>query len=273
VLDQGVPSVNGDGVFVGYLGSAVDVTEHRLAEEALSTMSRRLIAAQEEERARIARELHDDIGQQVTLLLLEITRVHQRGERPEGDGLVEGAADRLHYLARSVYELTHRLHPTAMEIMGLVPALSGLARELSRPELTITFAHDSVPAVLPKEITIGLFRIVQEALHNALKHSGADQVSVSMTGEGDGLVVTVADDGVGFDADLLRAKGLGLASMAERVALIKGSLKITSRPGGGTRLEVRAPLPASTAVAFGNAGGAPFTAGSLTAIESRTADL
>jgi len=247
VLDQGVPSFDGDGVFAGYLGSTIDVTEHKLAEEALSTMSRRLIAAQEEERARIARELHDDIGQQVTLLLLEIARFRQSGEqqRPDADELVESAADRLQQLARSVYDLTHRLHPTALEIIGLVPALSGLARELSRPELTIEFAHDCVPALLPKEITIGLFRIVQEALHNAIKHSGADRVAVTITGKPDGLVVTVADRGVGFDANLLHsAKGLGLASMAERVALIGGSLKITSRPGDGTRLEITAPLGA-----------------------------
>ena len=277
VLDQGVPSFNGDGVFVGYLGSATDVSEHKLAEEALSTMSRRLIAAQEEERARIARDLHDDIGQQVTLLLLEIEQVRQQRERQDqdDDGLLDTSAERLQYLARSIYDLTHRLHPTALELIGLVPALTGLARELSRPGLTIGFTHDCVPAVLPTEITIGLFRIVQESLNNAIKHSGADHVSVKMRGEPDGVVVTVADEGVGFDADLLHStKGLGLASMAERVALIGGSLKITSRAGRGTRLEIRAPLPASTVGARGNADGAPFEAESLRAVESSgTADL
>jgi len=249
VLDQGVPSLDRDGAFVGYLGSATDVTEHRLAEEALSTISRRLIAAQEEERARIARELHDDIGQQVMLLGLEIEEVRQRGERQGGnaDSLVDSAADRLQYLARSLHELTHRLHPATLEIIGLVPALTGLARELSRPDLTIGFEYNDVPAVLPKELTIGLFRIVQEALQNAIKHSGADHVSVKLMAEPDGLVATIADEGGGFDADLAHCtNGLGLVSMVERAALIGGSLKITSRPNGGTHIEIRAPLPAST---------------------------
>jgi PAS domain S-box-containing protein len=269
VLAQGVPSFNSDGVFMGYLGSATDVTEHKRAEEALSTVSRRLIAAQEDERARIARELHDDIGQQVAVVALDIAQVRQNGERhPDADRLVDQVVDRMVQLARSVNALTGRLHPTTLQISGLVPALSGLARELSRPNLSITFAHDGVPA-LPEEIAIGLFRVVQEALRNAITHSGADQVFVALKGLPTGLMLTIADEGVGFDPNLIpRTKGLGLVSMAERVALIGGTLKITAHPSGGTCLEIRVPLPASTVVAGGNVDSAPSKAESRATRES-----
>jgi PAS domain S-box-containing protein len=270
VLAQGVPSFNGDGVFVGYLGSATDVTDHKRAEEALSTISRRLLAAQEEERARIARELHDDIGQQLAVVALDIAQVRQDGDRrQDADRLVDKAVDRIVHLSRSVNDLTGRLHPTTLEIGGLVPALRGLARELSRSDLIIDFAPDGVPAVLPKEITIGLFRVVQEALRNAVTHSGADRVSVSLKGMPNGLLLTIADQGVGFDMDLInRSKGLGLVSMAERVALIGGSLQITSHAGGGTRLEISVPLSPSTRVAGGDSDRAPSTKESRKAIDA-----
>jgi signal transduction histidine kinase len=144
-----------------------------------------------------------------------------------------------------------------LEHVGLVSALSSLARELSRHDFTVVFTHDGIPAVLPQEITIGLFRVIQEALHNALKHSGAASVSVHMNGSPKGLALIIADEGVGFDAAVIGpGTGLGLISMGERLTSIGGSLEIMSRPRGGTRLKIRVPLPASTVLAGARSG--PF---------------
>jgi PAS domain S-box-containing protein len=245
IFDHGVPRFSGDGEFVGYIGSGIDVTERKLAEEALSTVSRRLIAAQEEERKRIARELHDDIAQQVAVLGLDIEQL--RGARGLSGGAnirTDDANDRVRHLAASVQNLTHRLHPQHLEIIGLVSALSRLARELSGPELTIAFSHNGIPDALPPDLTINLFRVVQEAVQNAIKHSGARHVSVQLSDDAAGLMLTITDDGIGFDVGRVRRKGLGLVTMVERLELIGGSLRIVSQPGAGTHLQVRAPLRA-----------------------------
>jgi PAS domain S-box-containing protein len=249
IFDQGVPRFSSDGEFAGYIGSCIDLTDRKLAEAAMSTVSRRLIAAQEEERKRIARELHDDIAQQIAVLGLDIEELRRRRGLDRGvDIPTNGANERVGHLARSVQHLTHRLHPQHLEIIGLVPALSRLARELSRPELTITFAHDGVPEMLPPETTINLFRVVQEAVQNAIKHSGARHVAVQLSDDAAGLTLTIEDDGIGFDAGRIRRDGLGLVTMAERLELIGGSLQIVSRPGAGTRLRIVAPLSTSRAV-------------------------
>jgi PAS domain S-box-containing protein len=254
---QGVPRFSAEGTLVGYIGSGIDITERKLAEEALSTLGRKLIAAQEQERARIARELHDDIGQQLALLAVEIEQFRGGGGRlTSAEGLAVDATERAQRLARSLHDLTHRLHPQMLEHVGLVSALSSLARELSRPDFTVAFTHDGVPAALPQEITIGLFRVVQEALHNAVKHSRAASVSVRMNGSSDGLALIIADEGVGFDAACISpGTGLGLISMGERLTSIGGSLEIMSRPRGGTRLKIRVPLPAPTVAAQSSAEG------------------
>jgi signal transduction histidine kinase len=247
IFDQGVPMFSEEGVFAGCIGSCIDVTERKLAQEALSTVGRRLLAAQEEERARIARELHDDIGQQVTLFAIEMERIRQGGLQPRSaEGSVDGAIERLHQLARSVHDLSHRLYPPKLQLVGLEAALSGLTRELSRADLCIAFAYDGVePApALPPEILLNLYRVVQEALQNATKHSGALHVSVQMRAFVSGVALTITDDGVGFDVGDAYRKGLGLVSMGERLESIGGSLTIVSRPGAGTRLEIWAPRAA-----------------------------
>ena len=145
-------------------------------------------------------------------------------------------------IARSVHDLSHRLHPAKLRLIGLVAALQGLQRELSQSDIAITFTHDNVPPTLPPDLTLCLFRIVQEALQNALKYSEARHVSVHLSGGPDGLALTIVDDGVGFDVDAAWGKGLGLISMSERLEAIGGTFEIRSKPGAGTRLEVRVPL-------------------------------
>jgi signal transduction histidine kinase len=132
-------------------------------------------------------------------------------------------------------------------MLGLVPALNGLQRELSRPDCVVEFSSDNVPAPLPHDITLCLFRVAQEALHNALTHSEASSVSLHLIGDSDRLMMTIVDDGVGFDVDDAWRRGLGLVSMGERLESIDGTLDIQSRPGSGTRLSVSVPFRATAA--------------------------
>src|SRR6185295_17511447 len=129
---------------------------------------------------------------------------------------------RVNGIAKSVHDLSHRLHPEKLRLIGLTAALDGLQRELSSPDVVISVAHDNVPA-LPPDLTLCLFRVVQEALQNALKYSHARRVSVSLTGVAGALALTIVDDGAGFDVDAEWGKGLGLLSMAERVEAVGGT--------------------------------------------------
>src|SRR5262249_53557007 len=204
----------------------------------ISHLGGRLLAAQGDERTRIARELHDDVSQQVALLAIDLQALGgSEPERPPGNERAARAAlDRLHTIAKSVHDLSHRLHPAKLRLLGLVASLGTLQRELTRPALPITFAHENVPAVIDPDLTLCLFRVVQEALQNALKHSGAHYIHVELRGQGDRLSLTIADDGEGFNPSDVFAKGLGLISMHERLEALGGTLTIRSSPGAGTRL-------------------------------------
>ena len=213
----------------------------RTSYERIRDLGGRLLDAQETERSRIARELHDDISQQVALLSIDLEML-RNSARAEGDYLAGEAFTRAQGIARSVHDLSHRLHPAKLRLIGLVAALKGLQHELSTPDTSITFTYDQVPPALPPDITLCLFRVVQEALHNALKYSKAREISVHLAGESQRLVLTVADDGVGFDVDAAWGSGLGLISMRERLENIDGSFTIRSTPGAGTCLDVVVPL-------------------------------
>ena len=207
----------------------------------------RLLDAQEGERARIARELHDDVSQQLAVLEIDLELLGRVVPMAEEE-LANEAVHRVRGVAKSVHDLSHRLHPAKLRLIGLVAALNGLQRELAQPDLGITFTHDSVPSVLPSEITVCVFRVVQEALQNAIKYSRARHISVDLTGSPEGLRLTVADDGIGFDVEKAWGKGLGLISIGERLEAIGGSFHIRSTPGAGTRFEVTIPPLAAEAV-------------------------
>ena len=222
----------------------------RASYERIRDLGGRLLEAQEAERARIARELHDDVSQQLALLAFDLELL--RGENPfdgqQSDRLVQTACDRAKDVARSVHALSHRLHPVRLQMLGLVASLRGLTQELSTPDLPIAFLHKDVPAEVPQEITLCLFRVVQEALHNAAKHSAGSHVVVHLSGTAQsGLVLTIVDDGTGFDVDNAWACGLGLVSITERVESVNGRIGIRSTPGFGTRLEVAVPTPPALA--------------------------
>lgn len=246
VLDIGVPRFGLDGLLAGYIGSCVDITESKLAEESLAGMGRKLIQAQEQERAWIARELHDDINQQIALLAVEL---EQWGERlPESqvnlrDGLREFKR-RMSDLGADIQALSHHLHSSHLEYLGIAGAASNFCKELSgRQNAEIDFIHEKIPPQLPKEVGLCLFRILQETLHNAVKHSGARRFKVELIGNPGEIQLTVTDRGVGFDPnDAMTHHGLGLISMRERLQMVNGELSISSYKGWGTTVNARVPL-------------------------------
>jgi len=179
------------------------------------------------------------------LALLAIDLELIGGAKPDLEtetGLVQETLARTREIAKSVHDLSHRLHPEKLHLLGLVAALNGIHREFPLPNLAMKFAHHDVPACLPPDVTLCLFRIAQEALENIVKHSAAHKVSIELNGVETGLMLTIADDGAGFDREtVMKHKGIGLISMVERLDAIGGSLKIWTRPGAGTRLEVIVP--------------------------------
>lgn len=192
-----------------------------------------LLKAQETERARISRELHDDICQRMLLLTLEL----ESFARNDADAAPATAAlSAAREIATSLHQLSHQLHPTRLRLLGLVPALQQLCDELSGAGVPTEFTHDRVPSTLPPDVMLCLFRVVQEGVQNAIKHAGATRVSVHLTGASGRLALTVVDNGVGFDVKAGWGKGVGLASMTERLESIGGSMHVHSRSGGGTRL-------------------------------------
>ena len=246
ILDTGVPRFNPDGSFAGYIGSCLDITDRKLAEEALATVGRRLIEAHEEERTWIARELHDDIVQRVALLAVELERSQQQvADATTGvHDDIRQAIHRLSDLGKDVQALSHRLHSSKLEYLGLVSAAQSFCRELSEQRnVRIVFKHADIPAAVPKEISLCLFRVLQEALQNAVKHSGAQDFTVEVLGTNEGISLTVSDSGIGFDFGYaVNRRGVGLVSMRERLRLVNGELSIQSVPGRGTIVLARIPL-------------------------------
>jgi PAS domain S-box-containing protein len=251
IFDTGVPRFNADGSFAGFIGSCLDITERKLAEETLAGLGGKLIAAQEQERTRIARELHDDINQQLAFLSMSLDEL--RRNPPDSaaaiDRRLETVETQTSEISTSVQRLSHRLHSSKLEYLGLIAALRSFCREFSdQHHVEVTFVHDSLPDTLPPEISLCLFRVVQAALLNAWKHSGVTSFAVHLGPSRDGVHLRVHDDGVGFDVEkMLAGNGLGLISMRERVRFVNGEISIRSQPGGGATIEVNVPLPAEIA--------------------------
>ena len=222
-----------------------DITERKQAEEALASVSRRLIAAQEQERTRIARELHDDINQRIAMLSVELSQLHSGpGSKQEIRSRVNGLQRRLSEIGFEIQGISHRLHSSKLEYLGLVTACRSFCREAGeRHTVTIDFAAADIPLTVPQEISLCLFRILQESLNNAIKYSGVQHFEVRLHGTLGEIQLTVHDNGVGFDAEAaMMSQGLGLISMRERASLVNGTMSITSKRTGGTEISVRIPL-------------------------------
>jgi PAS domain S-box-containing protein len=236
---------NAQGQILRIIGMAADITQRKKTEEALSSVSRRLIQTQEAERARIARDLHDDIGQRLALLSMTLERLtHMRSQgAAEGRSLLSALQSQTAEITASVQALAHELHSSRLQHLGVVDAMKGFCAELSsQQKVDVHFGHADVPHGVPAETALCLFRVLQEALHNAVRHSGVAKFEVQLRGASDGLHLTVRDSGSGFDPDTaIDRGGLGLTSMKERLKLVGGELLIESRPKRGTTIVARAP--------------------------------
>jgi len=235
------------------LSVIADVTERKQAEEVIAGFSGKLIGAQEAERSRIARELHDDINQRLAMVAvnLKTLKQHLPGSDAETSRRIQEACEQVANLENDIQALSHRLHSSKLEYLGLEAAASSFCKELSeRQNIKIDFRCDAIPEDLPSEVSLCLFRVLQEALHNAVKYSGVGVFEVSLTGSPQEIEMKVHDSGIGFDAKVAsNGHGLGLTSMRERLKLVGGQFSIDSHPNQGTTVFARVPLSGQSAAA------------------------
>ena len=246
VSDTGVPRFNANRSFAGYIGSCIDVTEHKHAEEALSSVSRKLIEAQERERTRIARELHDDVNQRIALLAIELDLLEQNlpDFASQVRSRIQQVGKSVSNIGNDIQAIAHRLHSSKLEYLGIVPAIAGFCKELTEyQKVEIDFRHANIPPDLPQEVALCLFRVLQQALQNGVKHSGVRSFRVELHGAPGEIQLTVSDSGVGFETkSAMTGEGLGLISMRERLHLVKGEISIESQPNHGTTIRAHVPL-------------------------------
>jgi PAS domain S-box-containing protein len=219
---------------------AEDISSLQRAEEARLDLAQLLIGGQEAESKRVGQELHDSIGQSVAMLSIDFERTRRSltNLSPDSDARLAILSDKLKELGKDVANLSHRLHSSKLELLGLAVAVRGLVREFSEQyQVRVRCNCFDVPDDLPAEMSLCFFRVMQEALHNIAKHSRAATIDIELDGASGFLRLSISDDGVGFVQDGA-TPGLGLISMRERLHLIGGKLLITSKPGSGTRVEV-----------------------------------
>jgi signal transduction histidine kinase len=240
--------------------AARDITERKQAEEAsresqrilrenesdLRRLAGRLIYAQEEERSRLARELHDDFAQRLAVFAIDVGKLEQQwGDPPaSAQGQLREIKKDIIKISQDVHSLSRQLHPSILDDLGLIKAVESECLSFSKREgIEIAFNHEDIPTFIPKDVSLSLYRIIQEGLRNISKHACAEHISVSLKGMDHDVLLSVQDDGIGFDwAEVKEKPGLGLSSMRERARLIHGELSIQSQPGKGTLITVRVAL-------------------------------
>ena len=250
VFDVGVPRFNPDGSFAGYIGSCIDFTERKMAEDALASLTRRLIETQDKERTRIAREIHDDYNQRLAIVALDLDELAEnvRDCSVEAHQLLHELFSRVSELGADLHSLSHQLHSSTLETLGLVAGLKAFCEEFRKQQgIQVDFAHENVPRDIPEAATLGIFRIAQEALRNVKRHSGTNRAEVRLEWSGERLHLSVSDRGRGFDpTDPLQEPGIGIRSMEERLRLLGGRREIYSRPAEGTRVDAWLPFKVVT---------------------------
>jgi PAS domain S-box-containing protein len=225
-------------------GFSIDVTESRLTEAALRDLSGRFISAQEEERSRIARELHDDLNQRMALLSIELEQI---GQQVNGNLIrrrVENLQNQVQEISADIHRLSYRLHPSKLDHLGLEAAIKSLCEQLNAAGTMRVYLHQQgLPGTLSKAVTLCVFRVAQEALGNAVKHSSAKHVRVIVKKIANAIHLSVSDDGCGFAIERTPLDGgLGFISMRERARIVGGNFEIHSLPSQGTRVELEVPL-------------------------------
>lgn len=224
-------------------GFSIDITQNKQTEAALTDMTGRLINAQEDERRRVARELHDDLNQRMALLSIEL---EQLGQVKAQDSLHARLDDLQNYaqeISADIHRISYKLHPSKLDHLGLAAAVKSLCQELTtKGGIRIEFQQSGFPTNLPPDVTLCLFRIAQEALGNCLKHSGASTARVKLESNAKEMFLSVSDDGCGFNAkSKAMTSGLGFTSMRERLRIVGGDIRIDSQTMRGTRIEVVIP--------------------------------
>lgn len=234
------------GAARGIVISHHDLTDRKRHEQAIQDLSGRLINAQEQERSRIARELHDDINQQLAVLAIELQQLEEffPVDSLQARQRVHALWKKTVVLSTDLQQLSHQLHSTKLEHLGLVAALRGLCGEFSEQhKIGADFHFRQVPPALDSEISLHLFRVAQESLHNVAKHSRAQNVRLELIGKDEMVVLRVSDDGIGFNPSAAEHRtGLGMTSMSERIRFVGGTLSVWSRPSMGTHVEATIPL-------------------------------
>jgi len=235
------PWRNPDGTVGGILVFAEDITRRKQMEGEILGMSRKLIESQEQERTRIGRELHDDINQRLAMLAVELEQLKENPS--EVVSRVEELRKRTAEISNDVQALSHDLHSSKLDYLGVIQGMKSWCKEFAeRREMDINFRSD-VESVLPLDVGLLLFRVLQEALNNAFKHSGVKRIEVQIHEELGEIHLIVSDSGKGFDIEAARqGRGLGLTSMRERIRLVNGTIDIQSKPMGGTTIHARVPF-------------------------------
>ena len=223
-----------------------EITEARRAAQLNRELARRLISRQEIERQRIARDLHDDISQRIAVLKVKLDQMTTRLDADLGAQL-RALSEQAGEIAFDVHHVSYELHPSRLRTLGLVPALQSLCNDMSKQrDVQVAFTYDGPPHKLDEDVSLCLYRIVQEALHNVSRHSRAREATVRLTRDAESLVLHVSDAGVGFDPARTAHEGLGLVSIRERAASLNGEVLVDAVPGQGTRITVRIPLAPDT---------------------------
>jgi PAS domain S-box-containing protein len=230
------------GTIGGILIFAEDITRRKKMEEAISGMSRKLIESQEQERARIGRELHDDINQRLAMLAVELEQL--QGNPSDVESHLQELRKRTIEISNDVQALSHELHSSKLEYLGAVKGMKSWCEEFGeRQGIQIEFKSTELQSSVAPEIGLCLFRVLQEALHNASKHSGARRVEVQLREDQGEIHLVIRDSGRGFDSETaMQGRGLGLVSMRERVRMVNGTIAVESVLNDGTTIHVRVPL-------------------------------
>lgn len=261
VLDQGLPLATWDGAFVGYIGSAIDITDRIQAEElsrqALQqsrALSGHLQSAREEERVRIARELHDDLGQALTALKLDVSSLHLRTVRdiawgPDDDAMLAEMTRRIDATIHSVRRIMTELRPGVLDRLGLSAALEWIAHDVQkRAGIACTCCLPDPEPSLGDQQATALFRICQEALTNVVRHAAATEVRIQLEQVGDVIVLSIRDNGRGLAGAAPRKDSFGLQGMRERAEGLAGTFEIASAEGSGTTVTVSIPYRAGRGI-------------------------
>jgi signal transduction histidine kinase len=220
-------------------------TELAKSRETLRMLTGQLISVQEEERRRLARELHDDLTQRLAILAIDIGKLEAQvtSDSNTFTPKLKDIKQRIIDLSADVHDISRQLHPSIIDDLGLRQAIESECTNFTKREgILINYHSKEIPSKIPKQISVCLFRVVQESLRNVARHANVKQANVSLLNDNNDIILTIEDSGVGFDINKDHKMGLGLVSMQERVHQIKGSFSIKSELGQGTKIKVTASL-------------------------------